>query len=54
MNDQIKSVFDIASLAVVGATLIDILPALAAGLSIIWTLIRLWETQTVKLWFRRD
>ena len=53
MNDHVKSAFDISSFAIVGATLIDILPALAAGLSVIWSLIRLWETATVKKWFKR-
>jgi len=53
MNDQIKSAFDISSFAIVGATLVEWLPALAAGLSVIWSLIRLWETATVKKWFKR-
>tara|TARA_R110000737_G_scaffold346260_1_gene375820 strand:+ start:122 stop:286 length:165 start_codon:yes stop_codon:yes gene_type:complete len=54
MNDQIKSVFDASSFLIVGMTLAEWLPALAAGLSVIWTIIRLWETVTVKRWFRRD
>ena len=54
MNDQIKSAFDVSSFAIVGATLVEWLPALAAGLSVIWSLIRLWETATVKIWFRRQ
>ena len=54
MNDQIKSVLDVSSFAVVGATLVEWLPAVAALLSIVWSLIRLWETATVKRWFRRD
>jgi hypothetical protein len=53
MNDQIKSAFDIASFAVVGATLAEWLPAVAALLSIVWSLIRLWETATVKRWLKR-
>ena len=54
MNDQIKAVLDVSSFAVVGATLVEWLPAVAALLSIVWALIRLWETATVKRWFRRD
>jgi hypothetical protein len=54
MNDQVKSVLDVSSFAVVGATLVEWLPAVAALLSIVWSLIRLWETATVQRWFRRD
>ena len=54
MNDHVKSARDLSSFAIVGATLIDIMPALAAGLSVIWSLIRLWETATVKRWLKRD
>ncbi len=54
MNDQIKSAFDISSFAIVGATFLEFLPAIACLLSIAWSLIRLWETKTVKKWFRRD
>jgi|TARA_R110000822_G_scaffold16020_1_gene54899 hypothetical protein len=53
MNEQIKSIFDIGSFAVVGATLAQWLPAVAALLSIVWSLIRLWETATVKRWLKR-
>jgi hypothetical protein len=54
MNDHVKSALDLSSFAIVGATLAEWLPALAAGLSVIWSLIRLWETATVKRWFKRD
>ena len=54
MNDHVQCAFDLSSLAIVGATLVEWLPALAAGLSVIWSLIRLWETATVKKWFRRQ
>jgi hypothetical protein len=53
MNDHVKSAFDISSFAIVGATLVEWLPAVAALLSIVWSLIRLWETATVKKWFKR-
>jgi hypothetical protein len=53
MNDHVKSVLDVSSFAVVGATLVEWLPAVAALLSIVWSLIRLWETATVKRWFKR-
>ena len=53
MNDHVKSALDISSFAVVGMTLVEWLPAAAAALSILWSLIRLWETATVKRWFGR-
>lgn len=45
MNDE--RVLDIASMGVVGATLLGWLPHIAAILSIIWMLIRIYETETV-------
>ena len=54
MNDQVKSALDASRFLIVGATFLEWLPALAAGLSVIWSLIRLWETATVKKWFRRQ
>ena len=53
MGEHSKYLTDIASFAVVGATLAEWLPAVAALLSIVWSLIRLWETATVKRWLRR-
>jgi hypothetical protein len=53
MNDQVKSALDASSFFIVGATLVEWLPAAAAALSILWTLIRLWETATVQRWLKR-
>jgi hypothetical protein len=53
MNDHVKPALDVASLVVVAGTLVEWLPAVAALLSIVWSLIRLWETATVKRWFKR-
>jgi hypothetical protein len=50
MNEEIKIGFDAASLAVVGATLASWLPAAAAALSIVWTVIRIRETKTYRKW----
>jgi len=50
MTDEIKLGFDAASLAIVGATLASWLPALAALLSIVWTVIRIRETKTYRRW----
>jgi hypothetical protein len=52
MNDQsqetAKAVLDGLSVATVIGTLMDILPAVAALFTIIWTGIRIWETDTVR------
>jgi cobalamin biosynthesis protein CobD/CbiB len=53
MSEQGKTLIDVGSFAIVGATLIEWLPAAAAALSIVWTIIRLLETDTVKKWMRR-
>jgi hypothetical protein len=50
MNEGIKIGFDISSLAIVGATLASWLPAVAAALSIVWTVIRIRETKTYRKW----
>lgn len=52
--DEIKPLFDIASITTVLATLVSILPAISALLSVIWLGIRIWETDTVKGWWKRD
>jgi len=39
---------DVLSLAVVASTLLEWLPALAAVVSIIWGVIRIYETRTVQ------
>jgi len=48
MNEQAKLVTDALSLATVVGTLVDVLPALAAIFTIVWTSIRIWETKTVQ------
>jgi hypothetical protein len=53
MSDQGKTLIDVGSYAIVGATLVEWLPAAAAILSIVWTIIRLLETDTVKRWLKR-
>ena len=45
--DTIKSGLDAASVVTVVGTLTQILPAIAALFTIVWTGIRIWETETV-------
>lgn len=50
MHDQTKHLIDWASIATVLGTLMQILPSLAALFSIVWSLIRIYETKTVQGW----
>jgi uncharacterized protein YjgD (DUF1641 family) len=46
--EGIKHVVDTVSVITVVGTLVDALPAIAALLSIVWTLIRIFESETIK------
>lgn len=48
MDEHAKHVIDAAAITTVVATLMQWLPPIAAALTIVWTLIRIWETETVK------
>ena len=43
-----KSVGDVLSIVTVVGTLIEMLPSVAAIFTIVWTGIRIWETDTVQ------
>lgn len=49
-----KVAVDALSLVTVVGTLVDVLPALAALISIIWGLIRIYETETVRKLLKKD
>jgi chromate transport protein ChrA len=51
--DHIKHLLDAISLSAMVATLVGMLPHIAALLSIIWTLLRIYETKTVQQWMNR-
>tara|TARA_Y100000310_G_scaffold344909_1_gene460386 strand:+ start:65 stop:253 length:189 start_codon:yes stop_codon:yes gene_type:complete len=44
---------DGASVTIMVATVFQWLPAVAALITIVWTGIRIWETNTVQKWFNR-
>ena len=46
-QEQLKPVLDVASITTIVATLTAWLPPIAAVISIIWGLIRIYETDTV-------
>lgn len=48
MPDPLKTTGDGTSIGVLVATLTDTLPAVAAIATIVWTLIRIYETETVQ------
>jgi len=48
VSETTKHAVDAASLFTVLGTLVDFLPAVAAAFTIVWTLIRIWETETVQ------
>ena len=49
-----KQVMDVVSVFTVVGTLGDILPPLAALVTIVWTGIRIYETETVQRWLGKD
>lgn len=52
-DEQVKTLGDAISIITVVGTLAELLPAVAAVLTIIWTAIRIWETDTMQRMFNR-
>ena len=52
-SETAKNVVDALSIITVIGTLADMLPSVAALFTIVWTSIRIWETETVKRWTGR-
>ncbi|MDR7062000.1 MULTISPECIES: hypothetical protein [unclassified Sphingopyxis] len=48
LSDATRHWLDAASFGVVFATLVNWLPSMAAGASLLWSLVRLYETATVQ------
>jgi hypothetical protein len=53
MDNHAKTIIDVSSITVVLATLVEWLPAAAALASLIWSIIRIYETETVQRWVGR-
>ena len=49
-QETIKQAVDAASVVTVVGTLMNALPAIAAVFSIVWSVIRIYETKTVQDW----
>ena len=52
--EHAKQVVDGISMATVVGALVDLLPAIAAIFTIVWTGIRIYETKTVQKWLGKD
>jgi hypothetical protein len=48
LTDATKHIIDTASIATAVGTMMQLLPAIAALFTIIWTTIRIYETKTVQ------
>ena len=54
LDEASKHVIDALSLITVIGTLADMLPAVAALFTIVWTAIRIYETKTVQGWLGKN
>lgn len=54
LSETAKHVIDFASVGIVLGTLSQMLPSIAAAFTIVWTALRIWETETVKRWTGRS
>jgi hypothetical protein len=52
-DETVKNVVDAFSVITVVGTIVNALPAIAAVFTIVWTGIRIWETDTVQRLFKR-
>ena len=53
LSEGTKHVLDGLSVITVLGALVNILPAIAAAFTIVWTGIRIYETDTVQGWIKR-
>ena len=48
MQEEAKAVVDVVAVTTTVSTLMGWLPAVAAALSIVWTVVRIFETNTIQ------
>lgn len=53
VDEHLKQTLDLVSITTVFGTLMGILPSIAALLSIVWSVVRLYETDTVQKLIRK-
>jgi hypothetical protein len=54
IDPAVKATGDAISIATVVGTLAQILPSIAALLTIVWTILRIIETETVRSWLGKS
>lgn len=54
LSESSKHIVDALSVVTVLGTLVEMLPSIAAVFTIVWTSIRIWETDTVRNWTGRS
>jgi len=54
VSEPTKHVVDALSILTVLGTLVEFLPAIAALLSIVWSLLRIYESKTVQRWLGKE
>ena len=54
LSEGVKHTLDAISIVTVVGTLMNLLPSVAAILTIVWTGIRIYETETIQGLFKRD
>ena len=53
-DETLKHVVDALSFMTVLGTIVDMLPAVAAVFTIVWTAIRIYETETMQRWMGKN
>lgn len=53
MNEETKVVIDVAAGSVTVTAMMDLVPEATALFSLVWVLLRIWETDTIKKLTRR-
>jgi hypothetical protein len=53
LSEHTKTAVDALSVVTVLGALVNALPAIAALFTIVWTALRIWETETVRGWTGR-
>lgn len=54
VNEHTKHIIDWTSIGIAFGSLVQLLPSIAAALSVVWTVIRIYETRTVQKWLGRN
>ncbi len=54
MNGNTKTLLDATAVITAIGTMLNWMPQVAALFTVVWLAIRIWETDTVKRWFKRE